>query len=867
VGGSLRPPQAPSDPADKKEDAEPFSALSSGSMSSSFSSRFSLAAWVNTSLLATLLCAIAVAGFLVERSARRHVEEQAAESLNRAAWSMRDAIDRGFALRADWLRMLAGMPQLWDPARPADVAAALKQAKGRLPHLAWLGLADPQGRIVAASDDYLRDRSVAGERWLQAALQAPHIGEVRSHPALEKLLRPQPAPWRFVDVAVPVRDADGKTVAVLAGHFSWEWVRQMHRQQLDPVSSQAHGVQLWLLDRDGTVLLGPPGEEGKRLPLPPGTSQDKTVRPDLRRTPLGQGDVLLASAPVLGANGYPAQGWTVVARQPEAIALQSFRTLRNELLVVGVATAGLFLLASAALARALSRPLQELKLQVERRTAGELSPITRRPEYREADALAHAFADLTAREAALAEELRTANANLEERVRERTEALRTANENLTSVLHAKNETEQSLLAGESKLRSILANASDGFIGMDEQGLVTEWNTAAEELFGWTRQEVVGRALADLIIPQAHRAAHNAGLKRFVKTGEGPVVGNRLELTALHRDGHEIPVQLSVGAVRIGDEYVINGFLHDITERKRFEQSLKNAHDFLRSITDELPALIAYVDKDYIYRFNNAAFERWFRKPLAEITGRHLRDLVGAAAFEQQKKAMEEATTRGAPITAEAAGDLYGSEIVVRITYTPQFDHEGQLLGFCVLAQDVTDSKRQEAQLVRAATKRDPLTGLLNRTGFDDRLTEAFKTSRQNGKPLGVAYLDFDLFKSVNDTHGHDAGDALLKAFASRALAVLRHDDALARLEGDEFALILQNVDETAAAEVVRKLHIALSHPLMFEGKLIPLSVSIGFAVHEVGEMRQHFLRRADLALAQAKAERSQERVGRVRESV
>src|SRR5262249_37765384 len=97
--------------------------------------------------------------------------------------------------------------------------------------------------------------------------------------------------------------------------------------------------------------------------------------------------------------------------------------------------------------------------------------------------------------------------------------------------------DQALRISETRVRKVLETAYEAFIEMDAQGVITEWNPRAEVLFGWKRSEVLGRRVGDVVVPSEMRAAHAAGLRRFLQNGEGPILGKRIEISALHRDGH------------------------------------------------------------------------------------------------------------------------------------------------------------------------------------------------------------------------------------------------------------------------------------------------------------------------------------------
>ena len=121
---------------------------------------------------------------------------------------------------------------------------------------------------------------------------------------------------------------------------------------------------------------------------------------------------------------------------------------------------------------------------------------------------------------------------------------------------------------ERDLRAVLEGAHEAFIAMDARGVIIDWNPAAEATFGWSRREAVGRMLVDTIIPERYRESHRSGLQRYLETGEGPVLGTRLELEALHREGFEFPVELTISARRAGTTTFFNAFLHDISDRRR-----------------------------------------------------------------------------------------------------------------------------------------------------------------------------------------------------------------------------------------------------------------------------------------------------------
>jgi PAS domain S-box-containing protein len=130
-----------------------------------------------------------------------------------------------------------------------------------------------------------------------------------------------------------------------------------------------------------------------------------------------------------------------------------------------------------------------------------------------------------------------------------------------------------LESSERRSQQILETARDAFVGMDSRGAIVDWNAQATATFGWPREEVVGQLLSSIIIPERYRAAHEKGFRHFLASGEGPVLNTRIEITALHRDGREFPVELTISAMQWGQNHQFTAFLRDITEHKQ-EESLR-----------------------------------------------------------------------------------------------------------------------------------------------------------------------------------------------------------------------------------------------------------------------------------------------------
>ncbi len=142
---------------------------------------------------------------------------------------------------------------------------------------------------------------------------------------------------------------------------------------------------------------------------------------------------------------------------------------------------------------------------------------------------------------------------------------------ISTDITARIRAEQQVRENREQFRKVVDTAQDAFISVNSDSIITGWNQQAQATFGWSREQAIGRPVQDLIMPERFRAQHLDGMRRFLATGEGPFLGRRMELTAVHRNGHEFPIEVAMSALRTKVGYVFNAFLHDISERRRAEE--------------------------------------------------------------------------------------------------------------------------------------------------------------------------------------------------------------------------------------------------------------------------------------------------------
>ena len=272
----------------------------------------------------------------------------------------------------------------------------------------------------------------------------------------------------------------------------------------------------------------------------------------------------------------------------------------------------------------------------------------------------------------------------------------------------------------------------------------------------------------------------------------------------------------------------------------------------RAVAENLGALVSYVDADARFRFNNRLYESWFGVPRDQITGHKMRDVLGAESYAQVEPYIMRALA-GERVEFEV--DLLNRGTVRHIhgVYVPDLRAGGRVAGFFGIVSDISRLKAAEQELMLLA-HHDPLTGAMNRKLFVERLILAAARARRDDDPPALLYLDIDHFKTVNDSHGHAVGDALLKEFVARLRRCSRETDAVGRLGGDEFVLLLENAKgEANITGVAQKILDAMKAPVAAEGREFSATTSIGVALHDRALDVEAWIKRADAALYEAKS--------------
>lgn len=410
---------------------------------------------------------------------------------------------------------------------------------------------------------------------------------------------------------------------------------------------------------------------------------------------------------------------------------------------------------------------------------------------------------------------------------------------------------------------------DGILITDANGGMLSWNARFRQLFGLTDADMSQGA--DRVFPLifAQLADAEAARRKIDALNRSPcaeLAGEELELRSgkiYQLLSRSLIDENSLGRGRIW-------FVRDITESKRAERALAEAHALQKAILGSAHQMILSVDRHLVFRSFNAAAERLLGYTAEEMVGKATPLLLhDPVEVEERRTAMGQMLGREASIDEAFHGrapsgepDIQvwtyirkdGSRLPVELALTRLADEQGNHLGYLGIATDITERMETERKLFEVATT-DALTRLWNRRHFTEQATKALLRARRYDDHDCLALIDIDFFKRINDTYGHAAGDAVLGAVARCLDATLRRSDFMCRWGGEEFAALLVNVDAQEAlraAERMRQAVEALTVP--WDGGTIPVTISIGLSNFLRSETSlDAILSRADAALYAAKA--------------
>jgi diguanylate cyclase (GGDEF)-like protein/PAS domain S-box-containing protein len=395
---------------------------------------------------------------------------------------------------------------------------------------------------------------------------------------------------------------------------------------------------------------------------------------------------------------------------------------------------------------------------------------------------------------------------------------------------------------ETHMRAVVENAAEGIIVVDEQGRVETFNPAAEKLFGYLAAEICQRPLKWLLpeLVAADNRLHP--------------VNDEYEVEGFHRNGTAMQLSVRISEMVINGQHMYTCLVADITRRKATEDQLRAAESRYRDLVETAHDLVWTMDAQGRLTYVNRACQTIYGFEPAEMLTRQLQEFRSPDHPPLDQQAIEELLAGRQRVKFETVHlDAESKPHFLSFSAKTHTDATGRLVQISGTARDITEQKAFQHQLSYHA-EHDALTGLFNRNYFQQELERTVARVARSGSDCALFYIDLDQFKYINDTLGHPAGDRLLVDVAALLSSHVRDGDLLARFGGDEFTLLLYNIerhDVLSTAEKFRSLCDDYKFTEEDTGYNITLSIGITMIDSQVATAEE-VLSHADLACHLAK---------------
>jgi diguanylate cyclase (GGDEF)-like protein/PAS domain S-box-containing protein len=449
--------------------------------------------------------------------------------------------------------------------------------------------------------------------------------------------------------------------------------------------------------------------------------------------------------------------------------------------------------------------------------------------------------------------------------------------------------EAALMESEALKAAMLVSAPDAVLIMNHEGRIVETNRATERILGYSRSQMVGRTIAETFAPPSDEHPRRRALARHLATGEGPLLGQRMEITARRATGDDIPAEITVTRTHVRGKAFFTAHLRDITNAKRAERlqaALYRISDASAAIEDMdgLYVAIHRIIGEFLYARNlyialrdpvehTVSFPYFVdeadvtppdvkeAKTLTDYVLRTGEPLLASPGVFSDMVDRGEVEMVGSPsvdwlgVPLKKQGQAFGVLVVQSYDPAVRFTEADKDMLTFVSHQIAAALERKHAEArIEHLAYHDLLTGLPNRRLLLDRLELAVAQARRDKTQIAVLFVDLDRFKVINDSLGHTVGDEVLRAVAGRLKNHVRKGDTVARIGGDEFAALIRNVHHPVdTAKVAEILQSSLREPLIAGGRELFVTASVGISIYpNDGADVETLLKNADTALHRAK---------------
>jgi len=411
------------------------------------------------------------------------------------------------------------------------------------------------------------------------------------------------------------------------------------------------------------------------------------------------------------------------------------------------------------------------------------------------------------------------------------------------------KTNAALAEQEQLWRTIINTSPDGIMIASLDGVIHQVSQKLLSMTGYdSADELIGHNMLEFIDPAWHgRATERIGLLlQGIYTGAA-------EYLVIRKDGSRIYLEANAEILRNSDGSPREIFIvdRDITERKQVEEQLRS----LSVAVEQSPVSVVITDLDGTIQYVNPKFEQVTGYTASEAVGQNPSILksgdTNQSVFDTMWGTLQQRKPwKGEFINRRKNGELFFEEAYI----SPVSDSNGVVCRYVAVKLDISERKQIEEQIQHMA-RYDNLTDLPNRALFADRIERALLAAQRHSFKSAIFFIDLDKFKPINDELGHAVGDWLLQAAAQRMVESVRESDTVARIGGDEFAVLLPSIASPQdACTVAEKIRCALNRPFITPaGVTLAISCSIGVALYpEHGVKERDLLRAADEAMYRAK---------------